>query len=136
MVLDEREEAFARHIVDGLKPTEAFRKMTGKNRPGDSVQAGRLIKKVKLRVQELRDATNGETVLSAKERRELLTKRARDSKISTRDLVAVLLAEAKLAGELEDVMKHTGEIHHKHTITEEERLTLIERRRLALMGQN
>lgn len=76
MVLDEREEAFARAIFDGLLPTAAFRKITGKTRSGDSVQAGRLLRKVQFRVDQLRNQAAEGRVMTKREEMEFLTEGA------------------------------------------------------------
>lgn len=72
--LSERDEAFARAIIDGLLPTAAFRKITGKTRSGDSVQAGRLLKKVQFRVDQLRAQAAEGRVMTKREEMEWLTK--------------------------------------------------------------
>lgn len=134
-----RHEKFAQAVARGLTGGDAYRKVYGQKIKSPRSQASDLMSdfpNIPERIKELQRASANGTVMDMKERRELLTARARRSDVTSRDLVAIVLAEAKLAGDLEEVVKHTGEIQHKHTITEEERLTLIERRRLALTGQN
>ncbi len=74
--LSEREEAFARAIVEGLLPTAAFRKITGKSRSGDSVQAGRMLRKVQVRVDQLKKKTTEGRVMTKREEMEFLTEGA------------------------------------------------------------
>lgn len=54
-----------------MLPIEAFRKVTGKKRAGDGTQSTRLFKKVESRVSAIQRASETETTLTIREKREL-----------------------------------------------------------------
>lgn len=112
------------------------------------------------RIKELQDASATASVMTAAERRERLTRMTRVNMASfdmerDGDLVQeiiyhedgvtpkkiklpgkreCIMADAELAGEIPKhgvEVHHTGTIEHKHTITDERRQVLIEKRRAA-----
>ncbi len=112
---------------------DAYRAMTGKNPKSIHSLATALLRKVKVRVDELRAAAVTETTLSMRERREFLARLVRtpiaqidehhplcqsvkyvenetgrrvEYKIA--DKVAAIMADARLAGELTEKVQHTG----------------------------
>lgn len=73
-----RHEAFAQAVASGeLDLTKAFRRITGKKRSGDSVQANRLLKLVKQRVDEIRQSVEKSNHLTMTERRDRLARYVR-----------------------------------------------------------
>lgn len=105
-----RDEAFAQEVAKGALPIDAFRKITGEKRAGDGTQSSRLFKKVEFRISEIQSASCTETTLDMKERRELLAERARADDVKDNDLVSIILADAKLAGELTEKVDVSGRI--------------------------
>jgi hypothetical protein len=136
-------EAFAQTVAQGINPTQAYREVTGKNNPGAKVMAHRWVTKVNQRVRQIQAASATATTLTMQERRELLARRARTpiSQINEHDvlcnkvvyvenekgtkvtyevpgIVEVLMADAKLAGELVDKKELSGEIRTPMTLAE------------------
>lgn len=96
-------EVFAQLIAGGMDATDAYRKLNPDCKPRSQIESAcRLSTKVNQRVVWLQKQSTTATTMSMQERRELLGKHGRREDIETRDLVAVVLADAKLAGELID----------------------------------
>lgn len=98
-----RHEAFAQAMSTGMSASDAYRKTYGQ-RGAKNVNdiSSKLSAKVSKRVFELQGLSATDTTLSLIEKRELLAPRARDPDVSNQDLIAIIMADAKLAGELVD----------------------------------
>ena len=99
-----RHELFAQNIATGMKAVDAYRALDGKAKRGTSEYevASKLLRKVESRVRELQAASATKTTLTMQERRELLAKRARSDGVKDSDLVSIVIADARMAGELKD----------------------------------
>lgn len=90
-------------MASGCDATDAYQNVNPSCKRTSARSAGaRLFAIVCDRVKELQNATAGDTVMSLKEKRERLATRAREEDVSNQDLVALIMADAKLAGELVD----------------------------------
>ena len=102
---NQQHEAFAREVAAGAEAQDAYCKaFTHSSRKSAGRNGHRLLNNdlVRARVTEMQAAAATATVLSMSERREMLAKAARTVEMEPRDLATVLLADAKLAGELID----------------------------------
>ena len=130
-----RHEAFARSICNGTDGTAAYLAVHPKvARKSAQVGGSRLLSNpiVRARVAELQEAAATTAVLTARERREMLARCARTIQMQPRDLAAVLLADANLAGEL--VRRTDQTVDERRLLSPERREELlrasIERRKV------
>ena len=96
-----RHEAFAQAVAAGMSATAAYRLVYQRAENAD-VMGPRLLGNVgiRARVAELQAQTASETVLNMRERREAIAQRVRGGVAKDSDLVSLVMADAKLAGEL------------------------------------
>lgn len=104
ILTNQRHENFVQHIAKGTNGAAAYRQTYGTNGASAEANASRLLRndKVRERVAELQSKVEKETLLTMHRRRQLLQQRAESPSITDTALVAVLLADARLAGELVD----------------------------------
>ena len=94
-------EAFAQAVATGMSATAAYRLVYQRAENAD-VMGPRLLGNVgiRARVAALQAQTASETVLNMRERREAIAQRVRGGVAKDSDLVSLVMADAKLAGEL------------------------------------
>lgn len=105
MILNPRWEQFAQSVAAGDEAGDAYAACFPKAARRSAKSAGpRLLSNVvvRARVAALQAASATALTLTMQERREMLAKVARSTELEPRDLVAIVLADAKLAGELVD----------------------------------
>ena len=131
-----RHEAFARSICNGTDGTAAYLAVRPKvTRKSAQVEGSRLLSNpiVRARVAELQEAAATVAVLTARERREMLARCARTIQMQPRDLAAVLLADANLAGDV--LHRHEQTVDTSRLLSPERRAELlrasIERRKVS-----
>ena len=131
-----RHELFAQNIAKGMKAVDAYRALGGKAKRGTSEYevASKLLRKVESRVRELQAASATQTTLTMQERRELLAKRARSDGVKDSDLVSIVIADARMAGELKDANTvNVGvAVQVKGGLSDEDRAILMEQKQRAI----
>ena len=104
MLLTPKQETFAQKIIEGMSQADAYRSAYSCARMSDKTiweNASRLMadSKVKARVQELRDRIASESVMSARERLEWLTRLVQDEEQITPDKLKAIDIMNKMTGE-------------------------------------
>ena len=104
MLLTPKQETFAQKIIEGMSQADAYRSAYSCARMSDKTiweNASRLMadSKVKARVQELRDRIASESVMSAQERLEWLTRLVQDEEQITPDKLKAIDIMNKMTGE-------------------------------------
>ena len=104
MLLTPKQETFAQKIIEGMSQADAYRSAYSCARMSDKTiweNASRLMadSKVKARVQELRDRIAAESVMSAQERLEWLTRLVQDEEQITPDKLKAIDIMNKMTGE-------------------------------------
>lgn len=99
--LNPKHELFAQRVATGESATAAYRAIYETSKNAD-VFGPRLMGNdgIRARVATLQAASATATTLTMRERRERLATRARSATVKDGDLVAIVLADAKLAGDL------------------------------------
>jgi hypothetical protein len=94
-------ELFSQRVATGLSATAAYRAIYGAAKNAD-VFGPRLMGNdgIRARIAELQAASATSATLTMQERREMLAAAARCKTVKHGDLVAIVLADARLAGEL------------------------------------
>lgn len=97
-MLTEKQERFTKNIAEGMSQIDAYRSAYNAKKMSDNAayrEASLLIRnpKVAQRLQELRDMMAGDTIMTAKERKEWLTKVIKDEE---QDINARLKASDQL----------------------------------------
>ena len=120
-----RWEKFAQLIACGETGAAAYRTTYDARGASADANASRLLRndKVRQRVAKLQAASATSTMLTMQERRERLAAAARRDNIRVSDLVSVLLADAKLAGEL--VQRAVQAVDERRLLSPERRRELI-----------
>jgi phage terminase small subunit len=103
-LLNQRRERFAQLAASGETGAAAYRAAYGAEGPSAEVGASRLLSDVKVleRVADLQRQSATATTLDMQRRREIMAEIANDRKARAADRIAAVLADAKLAGELDD----------------------------------
>ena len=130
-----RWEKFSQLIASAETGAAAYRTTYDARGASAEANASRLLRndKVRRRVAELQAASATSTMLTMQERREALAAAARRDNIRARDLVCVLLADAKLAGEL--VQRAVQTVDERRLLSPERRAELLKlsiERRMAI----
>lgn len=128
-----RHEAFARGVAL-LKPdVDAYREAFGCKQSTAEANATRMRERseVSARILEIQAASATATTLTMQRRREIAREIADSPQAKNSDRLNAIVIDAKLAGEYNEKVQVSGNIDH-HTITEERRHELMERRQKAL----
>lgn len=106
--LKPKHELFSQRVATGASATAAYRAVYGASKNAD-VFGPRLMGKdgIRARIAELQAACATATTLTMQERREMLAAAARCDTLKPSALVALVLADARLAGELVEKIDHT-----------------------------
>lgn len=115
---NQRRECFAQHVARGENGTAAYRHAYGAQGASAEANASRLLRndKVRDRVRELQTQVEKQTLLTMQRRRELLCERAERPDITAMALVSVLLADARLAGDLPGKASRTDNLENLPSI--------------------
>ena len=125
ILANQRWEKFAQHVAAGESGAAAYRMTYDARGASAEANASRLLRndKVRQRVAKLQAASATSTMLTMQERRERLAASARRDNIRASDLVSVLLADAKLAGEL--VQRAVQTVDERRLLSPERRAELL-----------
>lgn len=103
-MLTPKQEQFAQGIVSGMSQADAYRSAYNTSKNSDKTvweKASRLMAddKVKARVQELRDKIATESIMTAQERLEWLSKAIQSEEVATNDKLKAIDLMNKMQGE-------------------------------------
>lgn len=113
LLANHRHEMFAQAVAGGAEQADAYQSIYETvTRKSAKTEGSRLLSNpiVRARLEELQKMSETATVLSMQERRELLAGRARGGVSKDCDLVNIVLADAKLAGELVEKVDVSGKV--------------------------
>jgi hypothetical protein len=130
---NQRHERFAQLAASGETGAAAYREAYGTEGASAEAGASRLLRndKVSERISELQKASATATTLNMQRRREILAEIAENKLAKDADRINAVLADAKLAGELNGIcvtVSATGAAGG-FVMTEERRAELIEKKR-------